>query len=170
MTKSLRGIMKTHLPLIAFLAVTLASTSAQMASSHAPTVTKAAPAVPTSQVSPLTVSDKAVARVNGAVLTDRELLREMYTIFPYARQHNGFPKSMEADIRKGALQMVIFEELVYQQAQRQKTTVPDERVNRGLYEFKKKFQSRAEYQSYLQAEASGSERAVKERIRRSLLI
>jgi peptidyl-prolyl cis-trans isomerase C len=104
------------------------------------------------------------------MMTDRDLLREMYTIFPYARQHNGFPKSMEADIRKGALQMVIFEELVYQQAQRQKTAVPDEQVNRGLFELKKKFQSRAEYQNYLKAEASGSERVVKERIRRSLVI
>jgi hypothetical protein len=42
------------------------------------------------------VSDKPVARVNGAVLTDRDLLREMYAIFPYARQHNGFPKAQEA--------------------------------------------------------------------------
>ena len=32
---------------------------------------------------------KPVARVNGAVLTDGDLLREEYTIFPYARQHNG---------------------------------------------------------------------------------
>src|SRR5579864_3339380 len=120
MAKSLRGIMKTHLPLIAFLALTMASASAQMASSHAPTVTKAAaaPSMPSAQVSPLTVTDKAVARVNGAVLTDRDLLREMYTIFPYARQHNGFPKSQEAGIRQGALEMIIFEELVYQEGQR----------------------------------------------------
>ena len=30
-------------------------------------------------------SGKPVARVNGSVLTDRDLLREMYIIFPYAR-------------------------------------------------------------------------------------
>jgi parvulin-like peptidyl-prolyl isomerase len=147
--------------------------SAQVAS-HAPALaTSTGPASGQSafQLSPApAATGKPVARVNGVVMTDRDLLREMYTIFPYARQHNGFPKSMEADIRKGALQMVIFEELVYQQAQRQKTTVPDDQVNRGLFEFKKKFQSRAEYQSYLQAEASGSERVVKERIRRSLLV
>ena len=57
------------------------------------------------------VSDKPVARVNGAVLTDRDLLREMYAIFPYAQQHNGFPKAQEAGIRQGALEMIIFEEL-----------------------------------------------------------
>ena len=44
------------------------------------------------QHSAFQVSDKAVARVNGAVLTDRDLLREMLQIFPYANQHNGFPE------------------------------------------------------------------------------
>jgi parvulin-like peptidyl-prolyl isomerase len=116
------------------------------------------------------VTGKPVARVNGIVMTDRDLLREMYTIFPYARQHNGFPKENEAEIRKGALQMIVFEELVYQQAQRQKTIVPDEQVGRSLLDFKKKFHSQAEYQNYLRADASGSERVVKDRIRRSLLI
>ncbi len=72
---------------------------------------------------PLQVSDKPVARVNGAVLTDRDLLREMFTIFPYAHQHNGFPKAQEAAIRQGALEMIIFEELVYQEAVRRKLTV-----------------------------------------------
>ena len=137
--------------------------SAQVAS-HAPTAL-ANPASPA-----LTVTGKPVARVNGVVMTDRDLLREMYTIFPYARQHNGFPKGMESEIRKGALQMIIFEELVYQQAQRQKTSVPNEQVSRALLDFKKKFSSQAEYHSYLQAEASGSEQVVKDRIRRSLLI
>ena len=62
-----------------------------------------------------------MARVNGAVLTDRDLLREMFTIFPYAKQHNGFPKAQEASIRQGALEMIIFEELVYQEAGSAKT-------------------------------------------------
>ncbi len=53
---------------------------------------------------------KPVAKVNGTVLTDRDLLREMYAIFPYAKQHNGFPKAQEAGIRQGALEMIIFEE------------------------------------------------------------
>ena len=58
----------------------------------------------------------AVVRVNGAVLTDHDLLREMYAIFPLTRVHNGFPKTMEADIRSGAMQMMVFEKLVYQEA------------------------------------------------------
>ncbi len=56
------------------------------------------------------MTGKPVARVNGVALTDRDLLQEMFAIFPYARQHNGFPKSEEAEIRKGALDMIVFEE------------------------------------------------------------
>ncbi len=67
---------------------------------------------------------QAVAKVNGAVLTDRDLQREMFSIFPYARQHNGnIPQEMEPQIRNGAMQMIIFEELVYQEAQRRKITI-----------------------------------------------
>ena len=40
----------------------------------------------------LQISDKPVARVNGAVLTDRDLLREMYAIFPYANSTTDFPR------------------------------------------------------------------------------
>jgi parvulin-like peptidyl-prolyl isomerase len=166
---------RAWLAMAALIAASLADPLSAQVASHAPTTlaTPASPATAQSafQLSPApAATGKPVARVNGVVMTDRDLLREMYTIFPYARQHNGFPKSMEADIRKGALQMIVFEELVYQQAQRIKTTVPDDRVSRALFDFKKKFQSRAEYQSYLQAEASGSEGVVKDRIRRSLII
>jgi hypothetical protein len=64
--------MKYQLPICGFLAIALTAASAQMAS-HTPTaITNTASA----QTSPLQVSDKPVARVNGAVLTDRDLLRE----------------------------------------------------------------------------------------------
>ena len=37
---------------------------------------------------------KPVARVNGSVLTDADLVREEYAIFPYARQHKAeFPRT-----------------------------------------------------------------------------
>ena len=84
-------------------------------------------------------------RVNGAVLTDRDLLREMYAIFPYARQHNGFPKAQEASIRQGALEMIIFEELVYQEAERRKLTISATKLNQAEAEFRKQFHSPDEY-------------------------
>lgn len=140
--------------------------SAQV-SSHAPTGA-AKPATPPN--SSFQVSDKPVARVNGAILTDRDLLREMLQIFPYARQHNGFPKAQEASIRQGALQMIIFEELVYQDALRRKLTVAPQQVVQSEAEFKKQFSTAAEYQQYLKVEMGGSEQLVRAKIRRSLLI
>ena len=114
---------------------------------------------------------KPVARVNGAVLADRDLLREMYTIFPYARQHNGaFPKAMEADIRKGALKMIEFEELVYQEAKHRGMTVEPERLNKAEREFLKQFKNPEMYKVYLNEEAQGSKRVLRSKIERSLLI
>jgi peptidyl-prolyl cis-trans isomerase SurA len=158
--------MKYQLTICAFLMVAFTVASAQMAS-HAPT---AIANTASAQTSPLQVSDKPVVRVNGAVLTDRDLLREMYTIFPYAQQHNGFPKAQEAQIRQGALEMIIFEELVYQEALRRRLTIPAETLNRAQADFRKQFNSPDQYQQYLQTEMHGSEQQLRQQMRRSLLI
>jgi hypothetical protein len=113
---------------------------------------------------------RPLVRVNGAVLTDRDLLREMLTIFPYARIHNGFPKAMEADIRAGAMKMMIFEELVYQEAKRQNMTVPPARLARALAEFRQQFPSPQQYQQFVQAELHGSQQLLRVKVERSLLI
>lgn len=123
------------------------------------------------QAPKMTVTGRPVARVNGVVLTDRDLLREMYTIFPYARQHNGgFPKAMEADIRGGALKMIEFEELVYQETQRRKMTVAPARLDTAEQEMRKHFASPEQYQDFLRVEAQGSRKVLREKIRRSMLI
>jgi parvulin-like peptidyl-prolyl isomerase len=155
-----------YLVVFALLLATAVTASSQVAS-HAPTGA-AQPKAKTE--SPLQVSDKAVARVNGAVLTDRDLLREMYQIFPYAKQHSGFPKAQEAAIRQGALEMIIFEELVYQDAVRLKLTVPPEKLKAAEAEFRKQFGSAEEYQQFVQIEMGGSKEMVRQKIQRSLLI
>ena len=159
-----------YLVVFALLLAAVASSNAQV-SSHAPTGA-AKQAQPQQQTpgSSFQVSDKPVARVNGAVLTDRDLLREMLQIFPYARQHNGFPKAQEASIRQGALQMIIFEELVYQEALRRKLTVTPQQLKQAEEGFKGQFHSAEEYNSYLKVEMGGSEKAVVEKIKRSMLI
>jgi hypothetical protein len=116
-------------------------------------------------------SGHPVARVNGAVLTDRDLLREMYAIFPYARQHKGaFPKAMEPDIRRGALKMIEFEELVYQEALRRKMSIPPARLRKAESEFRQRFTKPGMYRMYLKTECKGSEQVLRNKIRRSLLI
>jgi parvulin-like peptidyl-prolyl isomerase len=152
---------------VCILLVTALTATAQVAS-HAPSRMGTEPGA--AQAAPPRISDKPVARVNGAVLTDRDLLREMFTIFPYAKQHNGFPKAQEASIRQGALEMIIFEELVYQEAGRRKLTIPAARVNNAEGEFRKQFHSPEEYEQYLQLEMHGSWKLLRKQIERSLLI
>ncbi len=148
-----------------WLGALVVSTASAQVPSHVPTL---APA-PLAAVS-FQPSGRPVARVNGAVLTDRDLLREMYTIFPYARMHNGFPQALEAGIRDGAMKMLIFEELVYQEARRREVTVPPARVARALAEFRRQFPSPLAYQQFVQTEFHGSQKVLQAKVERSLLI
>lgn len=144
--------------------------SAQVAS-HAPTRAKIELNARMAASQPGTdVSSKQVARVNGAPLTEKDLLREMYSIFPYAQQHNGFPKELEPEIRRGALQMIIFDELVYQEAVRRKLGVSQTQLNSAESELRRQFADKAGYDQFLKAEFKGSRQYLREKIKRSLLI
>jgi parvulin-like peptidyl-prolyl isomerase len=150
-----------------------ATAGAQMVASHAPAlpaVKADSSAKPSTIAPPMTISGKTVALVNGTQLIDRDLLREMYTLFPYAQQHNGFPKELEPEIRRGALQMIVFEELVYQEAKRRKMTIAPAKLAAAEAAFKKQFPSSAAYQEFLNSEVNGSRAEMREKIRRSLLI
>jgi parvulin-like peptidyl-prolyl isomerase len=160
--------MRQVLPICAFLLIAFASAGAQVAS-HAPTVFKQAPAQVSTTV-PLAAAGKPVARVNGSILTDTDLVREEYAIFPYARQHNGLPKDLAPQIRDGAMKMIIFEELVYQEALRRKMKVPAAKVLRAEADFRGQFSSPDEFNALFQNEFHGSEQLLQEKVRRSLLI
>jgi peptidyl-prolyl cis-trans isomerase SurA len=150
----------------AALLILAVSCGAQVVASHAPTLGKAAVAPQAQAMAPT----KPVARVNGAVLTDRDLAREIRAIFPYGETHNGIPKSMEPEMRKGALDMIIFEELVYQEALRRQMTVSPERMKKAEIAFRKQFSTEQEFNQVLQVEVHGSRQLMREKIRRSLLI
>jgi parvulin-like peptidyl-prolyl isomerase len=162
------------------LAATAISPAPAQVASHEPTIVKpmvasnAAPAgMPTASPSltPLqAVSNRPVARINGTELTDRDLLREMLIIFPYARQHNGFPKAEEPKIRMGALKMIEFEELVYQEAQRRGMTVPPATLQKAQTEFRAQFPNEEAFDGFLQVEMHGSKLALRQQIRRALLV
>lgn len=148
------------------LSATGAATAQQLAVSHTPNASTQATARMLAEP-----TGKAVARVNGAPLTDRDLLREEYMLFPYAAQHNGqIPAEMEPQIRKGALQMIIFEELVYQEALRRHMTLPLEKMKTAERDFRAQFSSPAEYQQFLVSQFNGSQTALDKKIKRSLLI
>jgi parvulin-like peptidyl-prolyl isomerase len=151
-------------------ASTATASKAPTSASPAP-VAKTAPAQGTMAMAPaMQVSGKPVARVNGAVLTDRDLLREMFAIFPYAEQHNGFPKDLEPAIRDGAMQMIVFEELVYQEAKRRNMTISSAKLTAAEAQLHKQFPTAADYATFLKVNADGSPAVLREKIRRSMLI
>ena len=145
------------------------SALAAQAQTAAPSL--AAKAVSTHAAGQTRPTAKVVARVNGAALTDADLQREMLAMFPYARQHGGkIPPSMEATVRQGALQMIEFEELVYQEAQRRKMQINPGRLDYAMAEFRQQFDSEATFQRFLKTELHGSRKTLRDRIQRSLLI
>src|SRR5215469_2291800 len=152
--------MKSKILPCAVITLVVCSVSAQVSSHGQTLMAKQTTAAPPQ------ATGKPVARVNGTVLTDQELLREMYTIFPYAKQHNGFPKDMEPGIRDGALKMIIFEELAYQDAERRNIQVPPEKLAKAKAQFRKQFKTNAEFQQFLKAEFAGNEKALDAKIRR----
>lgn len=119
---------------------------------------------------PAQASDAGVVRVNNTILTQRDLVREMFAIFPYARVHNGFPKGQEEQIRRGALDMIVFEELVYQDAVRRKAFVSQQRVNTGLKNYRESFKNPVDFDKYLKVECQGSMNVLRARVRRALII
>jgi len=137
---------------------------------HASANANSMPAATQSLTPVMQITDLPVVRVNDAVLTDRDLLREMLAIFPYARQHNGFPKAEEAQIRQGALKMIEFEELVYQEAERRKMTVPAAKLQRAEAEYRRQFPTQEDFDQYLKTEMQGSRQLLRRQIRRSLLV
>lgn len=158
--------MRTKLTFLILLLGQVFSVSAQV-TSHKPTVFKSAPTTS----GPQKTSEAAVARVNGAVLTSADLVREEYAIFPYAKQHGGgIPKEFEKQIRDGALKMIIFEELVYQEAVRRHMTIPPARMQKAEADFRKQFATPEEFSKFLQSDFGGSKQRLVEKIRRSLLI
>jgi len=166
--------------MIGVVSLVSALCSAQVVASHAPTLpvapAPAAAAAPSAatHAGPADLSilapPRPVAKVNGAVLTDRDLAREIQQIFPYEKTHNGVPKSMEPEMRKGAMEMLEFEELVYQEALRRKMTIAPERMKAAEAAFRKQFSSEQEFRQVMQLEVNGSEQRMREKIRRSLLI
>jgi len=82
-------------------------------------------------------------KVNGAELTDRDLLREMFALFPYAKLHGRLPKKRRSQRSgKARCSMIIFEELVYQEAVRRKMTIAPARITREEHNFKGQFPAR----------------------------
>ena len=144
-----------------FLMLVVSTTAAQLAATSHPKVLR----------STHETDSKPVARINGAVLTEGDLQREMSAMFPYAKQHGGkVPKTMEGEVRRGALQMIEFEELVYQEALRRQMHISPARLDRAIVELRAQFDSEIAFQHFIKTEFRGSRAVLRQKAERSLLI
>ncbi len=163
------SIMKLNYAASAFFLLIAAAATGQVAS-HAPTAFTQSPISAAAALAPLVPTSKPVAHINGAVLTEADLVREEFAIFPYARQHNGIPKELAPEVRNGAMKMMVFEELVYQEALHRKLTVPPAKIQQAETDFQKTFANPDDFKAFLQSEFHGARQSLDEKIRRSLLI
>lgn len=154
-------------------AMVLASTSmVGQVASHEPTIvgrtSQPGPIVYGTLIAP---TGKPVVKVNGAVLDDHELTREMMDVFPYAKQHGGrLPKEAEPAIRRKALYNIETEELAYQRAQKLGMTISPARLDKAVQDFRAQFDNRAQFQQYLKAEQNGSMQMLRSNVQRAMLI
>ncbi len=115
-------------------------------------------------------SATVVARVNGATLTERDLQREMQKLFPYASVHgNRIPGDFSKDIRQKALQTIVQEEMLHQEALRTGVTVPASVLADLLQQAQERFPSPAAFESYATQEYGGV-KAFQQQLRRGVMI
>jgi peptidyl-prolyl cis-trans isomerase C len=77
---------------------------------------------------------------------------------------------MESQIRDGAMKMMVFEELVYQEALRRGMTISPAKMQKAEADFRRTFDSPDQYTEFLRGEFHGSDQLLRAKIRRSLLI
>jgi parvulin-like peptidyl-prolyl isomerase len=77
---------------------------------------------------------------------------------------------MEDGIRRGALQMIEFEELVYQEAQRRRMQLSSARLDRAMTDLRAQFNTESAFKEFLRTEFQDSQTILRRKIERSLLI
>lgn len=134
------------------------------------------PLAPSHSPSPLPASltgqspAAAVARVNGVALTQAELNAAIERVFPYYQVHGGrVPASAESEIRSKAMDKLILNQLLAQEATRRKLQVNEVELSKGLKEVRDGFASRQAYESAV-AKQFGSVRQFERRVRTALLV
>src|SRR3972149_8684194 len=89
-----------------------------------------------------------VARVNGVSLRDQDLARMMRQIFPYYAIHGGkVPPEKEPEIRRQALDRIIREELLYQEARRRDIQAPEAKIKARIATVRKEYASEEEFRN-----------------------
>ena len=111
-------------------------------------------------------ADKVVAKVNEAEITEDLLLAEVNKKIPMASFHSKVSEEKLKKIRGEALELLINEELLYQEAKRRKLQIDKQEVQQQLDAMKKRFASNDDFEKAL-ARSGVTEADVRRRIERN---
>lgn len=111
-----------------------------------------------------------VARVNGAALTSRDLQDELERLFPFYQIHGArVPAQLEPEIRKKALNRIVLEELLFQEAKRRHFQIPPQALENRIKQARQQFKSDTDFERAL-VKRYGSKDEFHQRTKRALLI
>lgn len=140
----------------------------QLKTSHAPS----AVAVNTAPVpaAPAVDLNKTVARVNGVLIPERDVREQMQRLFPYYSMHGGkVPEKYQPEIRQKAIEQLVTDELIFQEAKRRGMKVPAAEIQEVLRQARGRFGSQSAYEQFGK-DQYGSVREFERRLRRATLI
>jgi len=162
LTQALLILALGALPLAAQQGMVASHASTPVAPAAAKTAPAAGPSSPEMK--------QAVARVNGAAITQFDLLEQMQRMFPYSPMHGGkVPEKYQDEIRKKSLDQLVMEELIYQDARRRGMVVTPAMMQKVVRSAKERLGSPKAYQDYARS-AYGSVAEFERRLRRARLI
>lgn len=98
---------------------------------------------------PRVLPSPAVATVNGTAITQKELDIRLASFLPMASYHGSVSPEKLASLKRAALDELILEELVWQDAQRQGLSPTASAVEAELDEMKRRFESEEAFDSAL---------------------
>lgn len=117
----------------------------------------------------LQANDKIVARINDTRIPEKVLIAEINRYLPYASYHANVSRETFLRIRQKAMDNLIAEELLYQEALRRKLSVSDGEVRQQIERMKQGYPSEQAFENALK-QSGISRKEVYRRIQRKLLI
>lgn len=118
---------------------------------------------------PLYAEDVIVAKVNGAILTQKNLEEELDRLIPQITFHHGVSPEKRKNYYGNALEGIIDKELEYQYALETGIKVDKEKVEAEIEKLKKRFKTADAYKEALEKEGV-TEKQVRARVEREILI
>ncbi len=117
----------------------------------------------------LQAGEKIIARVNKAKIPESAYIAEINRQLPYASYHANISKEKYHEIQQKALNNLIIQELLYQEARRQKIQIPRDKIREQIDVMKQGFKTEADFNAALK-QTGMRLKDLENRIERKLLI